>query len=74
MEIRYGVEVLDRNGKVLGKVDHLMRDSWTGTITKFAVRRKAPDKDLFFSTEDVLEATNSKVKLNISFHELSGNA
>lgn len=73
MEIQYGAEVIDKNGKVLGRVDHLMRNTWTGEITKFAVRRKAPDEDLFFSTEDVLEATKTSVKLNISFHELSEN-
>lgn len=74
MELKYGAEVIDRNGKVLGTVDHLMRNTWTGEITKFAVCRKAPYRDLFFSTEDVLEVTNTKVKLNISFDELSENA
>ena len=73
MEIEYGAEVVDKNGKVLGRVDHLVRNTWTGEISKFIVRSKAPDRDLFFSTEDVLEATNTKVKLNISFHELSLN-
>ena len=73
MEIQYGAEVIDRNGRILGTVDHLMRNTWTGEITKFAVCRKAPDNDLFFSTEDVLEATKTKVKLDISFHELSEN-
>ncbi|MBC8275280.1 MAG: hypothetical protein H8E40_09970 [Chloroflexi bacterium] len=74
MEIQYGAKVIDRNGKVLGRVDHLMRNAWTGEISKFVVRRRAPYKDVFFSAGDVLEATNTKVKLNISFHELSGNA
>jgi len=73
MEIEYGAEVIDKNGKVLGTVDHLVRNTWTGEISKFMVRRKAPDSDLFFSTEDVLKATNTKVTLNISFHELSEN-
>jgi sporulation protein YlmC with PRC-barrel domain len=74
MKVEYGAKVIDRNGKVLGTVDHLMRNTWTGEITKFAVRRKAPDEDLFFATKDVLEATKTKVKLKISFHELSENA
>jgi len=74
MEIEYGAEVIDRNGKVLGTVDHLVRNTWTGQITKFMVCRKAPDSDLFFSTEDVLEATKSKVKVSSSFDELSANA
>jgi hypothetical protein len=74
MEIEYGAEVTDRNGKVLGKVDHLMRNTWTGEMSKFMIRRKAPDSDLLFSVEDVLEATVSKIRLKISFDELSKNA
>ena len=74
MEIEYGAEVIDRNDKVLGTVDHLVRNTWTGEISKFMVRRKAPQSDLFFSTEDVLEVTKSKVKVNISSDELNENA
>lgn len=71
MELEFGAKVEDQNGKVLGIVDHLVRDTWTGEISKFVVRRKAPDSDLFLSPEDVLQATKSKVKLNVSFQELS---
>lgn len=74
MEVEFGAKVIDRNGKVLGTIDHLMRNTWTGEITKFAVRRKAPDEDLFFSTKDVVEVTKTKVSLKISLHELRENA
>ena len=74
MEIEYGAEVVDRDGKVLGTVDHLMRNTWTGEMSKFMIRRKSPDSDLLFSVEDVLEATVSKIRLNISMDELSKNA
>jgi sporulation protein YlmC with PRC-barrel domain len=74
MEIEYGAEVVDRDGKVLGTVNHLMRNTWTGEMSKFMIRRKAPDSDLLFSVEDVLEATVSKIRLNISMDELSKNA
>jgi sporulation protein YlmC with PRC-barrel domain len=74
MEIEYGAEVIDKSGKILGTVDHLVRNTWTGEISKFMVRRKTPESDLFFSTEDVLEATKSKVKVNISSDELNENA
>ena len=74
MEIEYGAEVVDRDGKVLGKVDHLMRNTWTGEMSKFMIRRKAPDSDLLFSVEDVLEATVSKIRLNISLDELNKDA
>jgi sporulation protein YlmC with PRC-barrel domain len=73
MQIEYGTEVIDKNDKVLGTVDHLIRDSWTGEIRKFMVRQKAPDKDLLFSPQDVLEVTKSKIKVNISFNEQGEN-
>ena len=69
VEIEYGAQVIDKSGKMLGTVDHLIRDSWTGEIRKFMVRQKAPDKDLMFSPQDVLEATKSKIKVNIPFNE-----
>ena len=74
MEIEYGAKVVDRNGKVLGTVDHLARNTWTGEISKFMVRRDVPGGDLFLSPQDVLEATKSTVKLNASSEELSQRA
>jgi len=71
MKIEYGAEVTDRSGRVLGTVDYLVRNTWTGEISKFMVCRKAPERDLLFSTEDVLEATRSGVKLAVSFNELN---
>ena len=70
MEIQYGAEVVDKNGKLLGKVDHLVRNTWTGEISKFMVRRKAPDRDLLLSPQDVLELTQSRITLGIALHEL----
>jgi len=71
MEIEYGAEVMDRNNKVLGTVDYVIRNTWTGEISKFMVRRKAPDRELFLSPEEVLEVTNTGIRLNISCDELS---
>jgi len=71
MEIEYGAEVMDRNGKVIGTVAHVIRNSWTGEISKFVVRRKAPDRELFLSLEEVLEVTNTGIRLNISYDELN---
>ncbi len=73
MEIEYGAEVIDKNDEVLGTVDHLIRDSWTGQIRKFMVRQKLPDNDLLFSPQDVLEATKSKIKVNNSVNEQGEN-
>ncbi|MFC1914254.1 hypothetical protein ACFLXF_03170 [Chloroflexota bacterium] len=69
MEIEFGAKVTDQKGKVVGTVDHIVRDSWSGEIKKFMVRRE--DQDLFLSTDDVAEATKSQVKLKISLEELN---
>ncbi len=71
MEIRYGAQVVDKNERILGLVDHLMRNTWSGEISKFMVRRKAPAPDLFLRPEDVLEATDIRVKLKIAIDESS---
>lgn len=70
MAIQYGAKVIDANGEVLGTVDHLMRNTLTGEITKFVVRRKAPEKDLFISSQSVRQCTGSAVELNVSLGEL----
>jgi sporulation protein YlmC with PRC-barrel domain len=73
MKIKPGAEVIDKNGKVLGSVDLVAHDGWSGEIRKFIVNRKPPEKDLFLATEDVLEATDTRIKLKIAFDELSTN-
>ncbi len=70
MEIGIGAEVRDREGQVLGKVDHLARDTWTGEIRKFIVRRPAPAKDLFLVPEDVLTVAEGTITLKESQEEL----
>jgi len=66
LKIEYGTEVIDRNGKPLGKVDHLMRNTLTGEVSKFVVCRKPPLRDVFLSPQDVLEVKKNKIKVNIS--------
>ena len=70
MELKYGAEVTDKNGEVLGTVYRLIRDTWTGEIRKFVVRREAPHIDVFLSPDDVLELTEDRVKINVSSEEL----
>jgi hypothetical protein len=57
----------------VGSVNHLARDGWSGEVKKFIVNRKPPDKDLFFTPEDVLEATDTSIKLKFALDESSGN-
>ena len=67
MDIKPGVPVVDKNGKAVGSVTHLARDGWSGEVKKFIVAR--PDKDLFFTLEDVLEATDTIIKLKSAVDE-----
>jgi sporulation protein YlmC with PRC-barrel domain len=71
MEIKYGTEVVDKRGKVVGTVGYVVRNTWTGEISKFMVRHKALGNELFFSAEDVLQVEGDKVKLRLSLNELS---
>jgi sporulation protein YlmC with PRC-barrel domain len=70
MEIEYGAEVKDKNGKALGTVNKVIRDSWTGEISKFQVSTELTELDPFVSPENVAEATPSEVKLTIAFDEI----
>jgi len=70
MQIEYGALVEDKDNKVLGTVDYIVRDIWTGEQRKFMVRRDAPQMDIFFRRENIAQATEEKVKLNVSLGEL----
>ncbi len=69
LEVKFGAEVIDKDGKVLGTVDYPVRDTLTGEIRSFKVNTPHTDTDLFFSTEDLLEVTPTKIKLKIIFDE-----
>ena len=71
MELAYGAKVIDGKGEALGTVDHIMRNTWTGEISKFVVRRKAPAVDLFLSVDDVQEANGDIVRLKVALEDLS---
>jgi len=74
MEIQYGADVLDKNEQVLGAVDYLIRNTYTGEISKFKVKTELAEADLFFSPEDVLEATPNEIKLKVTFGEGKGKS
>lgn len=71
MEIEFGSQVLDKNEKLLGTVDHIVRDTWSGEISKFMVRREAPEKDLFISIKDAVDISKDTIKLGVSLEELN---
>ena len=66
-----GAKVIDKDNKVIGKIDYLIRDTWSGEIKKYMVRRDAPNKDIFFSPDDILEASEIEAKLKNTIGEIS---
>jgi len=70
MDIEYGMSVLDKNGKSLGSVDHIVMDSWSGEPRKFIVRLEDEVSAVYFSPDNVAELTKGKVKLNLALEEM----
>ena len=66
-----GAKVRDKNGKIIGQIDYLIRDTWSGEVKKYMVRREAPEKDIFFSPDDTLETSETEVRLNRTVDELT---
>jgi sporulation protein YlmC with PRC-barrel domain len=60
-----GTEVVDKSGKSLGKIDYVIRDTWSGDIKKYIIYRKPPDTDLAFTPDDISETTENTVKLSM---------
>lgn len=70
MEITYGAEVRDKNGKVLGTVNNVIRDSWTGEISKFQVTTDPTEVGFFIPPQNIDKATPKEIKLNVALEEL----
>ena len=70
MEIEYGAKVKDKNGKVLGTVNRVIIDSWTGEISKFQVTTDPTEVGFFISPQNVAKATPKEIKLNIAVEEI----
>lgn len=60
--IIYGAEVIDKDKKVLGKVDYIIRDTWTGNIRKFMV--KTEKGEIFLSPDEVIESTQERITVD----------
>jgi len=70
MDVEYGMLVVDKNGKSLGTVDHIVMDSWSGEPRKFIVRLDDEVSAVYFSPKQVAEVTKDKVKLNLAVEEM----
>jgi sporulation protein YlmC with PRC-barrel domain len=73
MSIEYGAEVIDKNGKALGTVDYVIRNAWTGEISKFRVRVSSSKDEVILSPDEILEMEDEKIKLSVSSDELKDN-
>ena len=73
MAIEYGTEVVDKSGKLLGTVRYVIRNSWTGEISKFTVDQGVSNRDISFSPGDILEEKESKIRLSVSSDEINRN-
>ena len=71
MDIEYGAEVIDREGKALGTVDYVIRNSWTGEISKFRVRRDPSGSELMLSPEEILESAETRIKVDVFWDGLN---
>ena len=67
MDIESGAEVIDKNGLLIGTVNRIIVDSWTGEIRKFTVSSSLSDGELFYAPEDVLRAGEKRVRLKVAF-------
>jgi sporulation protein YlmC with PRC-barrel domain len=70
MGVEYGAEVFDKNDKLLGTVNYIVKDAWTGETSGFKVSSEKTKSDLLISTKDVIEATPTRVKLGVTLEEL----
>lgn len=68
--MEHGAEVFGRNGGYVGTVDRLIRNLWTGEISKFMVKTELAPQDLFLSPDDVLEVKSGSLTLKASVDEL----
>jgi sporulation protein YlmC with PRC-barrel domain len=70
MNIEYEMAVMDKNGKNVGEINHIVVDGWSGEPRKFMVRLDDNVSAVFFTPDNVVDVTEGKVTLNISFEDM----
>jgi sporulation protein YlmC with PRC-barrel domain len=70
MQIEYGAKVKDKNGKLLGTVNNIIRDSWTGEISKFQVTTDPTEAGYFIPPDKIAKATPKEITLKVVQEEL----
>ncbi|MGD9118401.1 MAG: PRC-barrel domain-containing protein [Dehalococcoidia bacterium] len=70
MQIEYGAKVKDKKGKVLGTVNNVIRDSWTGEISKFQVTEDPTEAGYFIPPDKIAKTTPKEITLKVAVEEL----
>ena len=70
MNIEYEMAVVDKNGKNVGEINHIVFDGWSGEPRKFMVRLDDNVSAVYFTPDNVDNVTEGKVTLNIGFEDL----
>lgn len=70
--MEHGAEVFGRNGGYVGTVNRLIRNLWTGEVSKFMVKTDFTRQDLFLSPDDILEIKDGSLTLKATVDELKG--
>jgi hypothetical protein len=58
--------VLYSKRREIGTVNYIMNDAYTGEISKFEIKTASNIDSLFFKPEDVLETTDTTIKLKVA--------
>lgn len=72
MDVEFGMNVVDKNGKAIGKVGRIFIDDWTGKPRKYLVRQEKPGVDAVFTfaSGQIGEVSAGGVKLSVALEEL----
>jgi sporulation protein YlmC with PRC-barrel domain len=70
MQIEYGAKVKDKNGQLLGTVNNVIRDSWTGEISKFQVTTDPTEVGFFIPPDQIDKATAKLITLKVAQEDL----
>jgi hypothetical protein len=68
--IAYGTPVFDKNDKAIGKISRIILDTWSGEPRRFVIRLADNISAVYFRPQHIAEATENKVKLNITFEDM----
>jgi hypothetical protein len=72
MDIQYGASVVDKNNQLIGKVNKVILDTWSGEPRKYAVRLEGKIDMVFFTPQQVASVAEDGVKLTLAGDEVEG--